>query len=246
MDSQGEDFARVRILGIDYVCSCGKALAYGWNPIPEEEQQAEVQEIVVSSGRTYQVGVLIAGIFSKSLIRSVSIPNTVRLLPNKCFEFCEQLVTVTFAPESQICSFGAACFKRCGLCEIEVPDNCTSIGPKCFDGCTQLTHLEISDRSQLEKIGNLAFRGCSVVDLYLPDELVIDHTGCIFLGVRSVNVGNNNQNFIVDSDCLMSRDRKTLIHCSSGHTGGVRRPCCTRPTEIHLRNNSTSKRLCEQ
>ena len=141
--------------------------------------------------KLYKVEIFVAGLFSKSVIRSVSIPNTVKVLPKKCFEFCENLVNVTFAPGSQIDSFGDACLKRCGLSEIEVPDSCVFIGSKCFDGCVHLHHVGISERSQLEKIGKFAFRGCNIFDLYLPSHLEISQWQTVFLGVGSIDIGNN-------------------------------------------------------
>lgn len=170
---QGEDFVRVQSLGIEYACSCGKAVACRWGPTPDKGERAEIQEVVVTSGCEFRVELFTSGIFSKSFIRSVSIPKTVKFLPKKCFECCEQFVHVIFASESQIDSFGDACFKRCGLSEIEVPDSCLSIGSKCFDGCERLCRVGIGERSQLERVGEFAFRGCMVSDFYIPDDLAL-------------------------------------------------------------------------
>lgn len=217
---RNEGFARGRIFGVDYVCSCGKALVYRWDPMSDDDR-AEVPDVVFANGHEYKVECFVDGLFSKSAIRSVSIPNTVKSLPKKCFEFCENLVNVTFMAESQICSFGDACFKRCGLSEIEVPDSCISIGSKCFDGCTQLRHVGISERSELSTIGKFAFRGCSIFDLYLPKNLVFDTeqmvSNGIFFGIKSVNIGNNG-NVVMSNDCLISKDERVLIHCFSNNS----------------------------
>ena len=216
MEVEGCDFARTRISGVDYVCSCGKALAHCWNPTPEEDQ-AEIPEVIIANGCEYKVEFFAGGIFSKSVIRAISIPDTVRFLPKKCFECCENLEIVTFEPESQVSSFGKACFKRCRLSEIEVPDTCISIGSKCFDACVKLRRVGISERSQLSRIGDFAFRGCNISDFYLANSLSfsidIVRSG-IFLGVKSVNIGNN-RNALMCNDCLMSNDRSMLIHCFS-------------------------------
>ena len=96
------DLTRVRLCGVEYVCSCGKAIACSWSPMPEEQERAEVQEFVVARGRECRVEIFVRGIFSKSVIRSVVIPNTVTFLPEKCFESCEYLVDITFSPASRI------------------------------------------------------------------------------------------------------------------------------------------------
>ena len=139
-----EEFARVQISGVEYACSFGKAVACHWNPSPEEQENVEVPSVVVANGREFTVEVFCDSIFSKSVIRSVVIPNTVTFLPKKCFEFCENLVNVCFASESRIDSFGIACFKRCRFCEIDIPDSVISIGSKCFDGCVKLSRVRIS------------------------------------------------------------------------------------------------------
>ena len=81
------DFARVKSFGIEYACSCGKAVAYSWDPKPEEQESAEVSEFVFASGREYRVEIFACGLFSKSAIKRVVIPNTITFLPKKCFEF---------------------------------------------------------------------------------------------------------------------------------------------------------------
>ena len=50
MNSGAEDFTRVRIFGVDYMCASGRAIAYCWDPMPEEEERAEVPEAVSASG----------------------------------------------------------------------------------------------------------------------------------------------------------------------------------------------------
>ena len=214
--ARADNFARVRVLGVEYACSSGKAVACHWDPLPEEQEKVEVPSVVVADGREYTVEVFCVSLFSKSVIRSFFIPNTVTFLPKKCFEFCENLVDVCFASESRIDSFESACFKRCGLCEIDIPNSVISIGSKCFDGCVNMCRVRIGEESRLQKIGEFAFRGCNISDLYLPRYL--DICGyAIFLGVKSVNIGNNPKVFI-SNECLMSQDRKALIRCFSSNS----------------------------
>ena len=221
MSTQEPDFERVRLLGVEYACSSGKAVACLWDPAPEQQETAEIHEVVAVAGKKYTVEMFANGIFSKSMIQSIFIPNTVMFLPDKCFEFCENLVKVTFGPESQIDSFGKACFKHCGLSEIDVPDRCTSIGAKCFDGCHHLQSVRISEKSQLTTIGEFAFRGCHVSNLYLPSDLVIERTGLdegVFVGVNSVAVALDNPTMVLRGDLLLSKDGKELISCFSSES----------------------------
>ena len=156
------DFARVHVMGLQCACSDGKAVAVKWTPALAQRSKAEIPETVTANRRTYVVEILKHGLFAKSMIRNVVIPQTVKFLPNKCFEFCESLCEVTFNGESQVNYLGICCFKKCGLTEFDLPDSCLFIDDKCFDGCAKLCRLRISENSELEFIGAFAFRGCSI------------------------------------------------------------------------------------
>ena len=191
---RGCDFARAHVMGVEYTCCDGKAVAFAWAPAAEQRERAEVAATVLVGGRSYSVEILWRGIFGKSAIRSAVIPEGVRFLPDKCFEFCERLCDVVFEGVSRVSSVGKCCFKRCCLNEFRVPDGCISIGDKCFDGCSRLCRVHFGEKSQLKKLGPFCFRGCNIVDLFLPGGLEVpvnesdDLRAGVFLGVNSVIV----------------------------------------------------------
>ena len=216
----GCDFARAHVMGVEYTCCDGKAVAFAWAPAAEQRERAEVAATVLVGGRSYSVEILWRGIFGKSAIRSAVIPEGVRFLPDKCFEFCERLCDVAFEGVSRVSSVGKCCFKRCCLSEFRVPDGCISIGDKCFDGCSRLCRVHFGEKSQLKKLGSFCFRGCNIVDLFLPGGLEVpvneshDLRAGVFLGVNSVIVPDDS-NFVIVKDCLLSSDRRYLLRCFS-------------------------------
>ena len=223
---EGGDFARVSVVGLEFVCAGGKAVAVKWTPDPAPNSRTEVPESVAANGCRYDVELLTRGLFAKSAVRSVAIPKTVNFVPDKCFEFCESLCDVVFLGESRVNCLGKCCFKRCGLREFVLPDSCVVIGDKCFDGCSGLCRVFISESSELERICRFAFRGCKVSDLFLPrglnvpskkeysSEEAVPVSDCIFLGVKSA-VASKDGDFLVSDDCIISKDRRTLFHCFS-------------------------------
>ena len=79
------DFVRVHVMGIECVCSAGRAIAVKWAPDLAQGTKVEVPGSVFANERKYKVELLTRGIFAKSYMRSVIIPRTVKVLPEKCF-----------------------------------------------------------------------------------------------------------------------------------------------------------------
>ena len=210
------DFARVRVMGLEFACSNQEAVAVKWSPALAQRSKAEIPETVVANGRGYEVEILARGLFAKWVMRSVVIPKTVKFLPGKCFEFCEHLCDVVFDGKSEVNYLGECCFKKCGLTEFDLPDSCVFIDKKCFDGCAKLCRIRISEHSELEEIGSFAFRGCNVSNLYLPSRLDISSCEGVFLGVKSFVLGKNID-LVVSDGFILSKDKVNLLHCFSSN-----------------------------
>ena len=81
----GCDFARAHVMGVEYTCCDGKAVAFAWAPAAEQRERAELAATILVGGRNYSVEILWCGIFGKSAIRSAVIPEGVRFLPERMF-----------------------------------------------------------------------------------------------------------------------------------------------------------------
>ena len=188
--------SRIQSNKVEYICCDGMAVVS--KLAADHHDRIDVAEFVSANGGKFRVELFARKCFTKSTIRTVHIPKSVRSLPAKCFEFCENLRSVIFEVGSRVGSFGACCF----------------IGVKCFDGCTNLSHVGMSECSELVSIGKFAFRGCMVSNLFLPSSL--DVLECVggFVGVKSVTVAKDSQ-FCLSCDCLMCQRKEILLHCFS-------------------------------
>ena len=98
----GADFTRTHAMGLDFTCYKGQSIAVKWAPTLVQRAKAEIPEVVVTNGEKYNVELLSRKLFAKSVIRSAVIPKTVSFLPDKCFEYCENLCEVAFGGESRV------------------------------------------------------------------------------------------------------------------------------------------------
>ena len=116
-----------------------------------------------SGDTTYTITSMVA--MGGTSIETVKMPKTVTLLPNRCFDGCKSLTSVSFPGIKTIGSFA---FSDCSsLTGITIPEGAT-VGEKAFQNCTGLTgELTIPKGTY----NNLIFDGCTNVK-----ELVI-YTG---------------------------------------------------------------------
>lgn len=71
--------------------------------------------------------------FGGSGLLKVAIPNTVDAIWDHAFEFCKNLETVTFEPNSNLTYIASSAFKKCDkLQEIYLPDSVEALGDECF------------------------------------------------------------------------------------------------------------------
>ena len=131
-----------------------------------------------------------------SKLRSVTIPNSVKIIGDEAFKRCENLTSVTI-PDS-VTSIGDSAFSGCtGLRSITIPDSVTSIGEYTFYNCTGLTSIALPLHGNIslvgifgfnsddvpeslktvviiggESIGNNAFKGCTgLTSITIPDSV---------------------------------------------------------------------------
>ena len=90
-------------------------------------------------------------------LRSVIIPNSVKIIGNYAFEACRDLRSITIP--SSVTSIGECAFSNCkSLKSITIPNNVTYIGEYAFSNCTSLKTITIP--SSVKTIGPSAFEFC--------------------------------------------------------------------------------------
>ena len=100
---------------------------------------------------------------------SVSIPDAVEDLCEKCFYECKNLSHVTFGTSSSLKRIGIEAFSKCGLTSIHIPDSVEEFCEKCFAQCESLSRVTFGTSSSLKRIGVGAFYDCGLVAIRIPD-----------------------------------------------------------------------------
>ena len=91
-------------------------------------------------------------------LKTITIPGTVKKIPDSAFENCTYLTEVTM--ENGVENIGYAAFRNCGMLEkVSIPLSVTSIGESAFNQCLNLKTISIP--SSVTSIGRGAFSWCN-------------------------------------------------------------------------------------
>lgn len=101
-----------------------------------------------------------------SNLKSVQLPQTLRLIGYKAFQDCKSLEEINLP--SQLDSIGPYAFWGChSLTSIRLPRSLKVISSGCFNTCKNMTSIELP--SQLEVIASMAFKNCvKLEELVIP------------------------------------------------------------------------------
>ena len=106
--------------------------------------------------------------FANTGITSVTIPASVTSIGEDAFYYCNNLETVTFAPNSELTSIGMNAFRDTGITSITIPASVTSIGGYAFTHCSNLTTVTFAENSQLTSIGTFVFGSTGITSVEIP------------------------------------------------------------------------------
>lgn len=95
---------------------------------------------------------------SKTSLKSVKLPRTLKTIGGNAFGYCSELTNVTIG--NSVTIIGSYAFDRCSnLTSITIPDSVTEIGSYAFNWCSKITSLTIGN--SVSEIGQQAFFFCS-------------------------------------------------------------------------------------
>ncbi|MBD5132377.1 MAG: leucine-rich repeat protein, partial [Clostridiales bacterium] len=118
-----------------------------------------------------------AAAFAKTAITSVTVLDSVQVIPSGAFKDCTELTSVTLS--EGLVSIGDGAFSGCSkLTTITIPSTVTTIGANAFDGCG-LTSVTFATRTEENKevyslavIGDSAFKDCAFANINLPSTVI--------------------------------------------------------------------------
>jgi len=147
--------------------------------VPDSWTRAEIPDVIDG----YRVTAFSEGLFSgRNTLSEVSLPDSLRVIPEGCFEDCVNLRTVKLPDGLEeigvnafsgcstlkqlelpryVRKIGAGAFARTALEEMVLSEGLTELGAGVFSGCAQLTRVEAFGRLRI--IDEKAFAGCYAV-----------------------------------------------------------------------------------
>lgn len=94
---------------------------------------------------------------NNQLLKSIILPNSVRVINSEAFAYCKSLTNINI-PNS-VTNIGEGAFRCCtSLSTIEIPNSITCIKADTFKGCTSLENIKIPD--SVNSINESAFDFC--------------------------------------------------------------------------------------
>ena len=145
-------------------------------------------------------------------LTSLTIPNSVTAIGYGAFWNCYSLTSLTIP--ASVTTIGDSAFSDCSsLTSLTIPDSVTSIGDSAFSGCSSLTSLTIPN--SVTSIGDSAFSGCSsLTSLTIPNSITT--VGSNPFSGLTLQLDNRSPHFHVEDNVLFTADKSQLItYCST-------------------------------
>jgi hypothetical protein len=144
--------------------------------------------------------------------KTISIPDSVKIIYESAFEDCTSLKSLSLPKNVGYLSSKA--FKGCTSLEsINIPEKIKDLDSELFHGCCSLKEIYIPDN--IKSISETAFKKCtSLTKVRLPKSFEkMDNVAKIFkdCNISSIEVSQQNTHFVLENDCLLNRSKTKLI-----------------------------------
>ncbi len=207
---------------------------------------ADIPETVSYEGTTYSVTAIgeaaFGGIFARTSLISVTIPNSVTSIGEQAFYGCSSLTSVSIPNSVTSISIGEAAFYDCSsLTSANIGNGVTSIGNYAFSGCSSLTSVDIPN--SVTSIGTGAFFGCSSLTTLNYNAINCPDFGSSLFSeatLTTINIGDSVQ--IIPEIFAMNQINLTSVTIGNNVTSIGQQAFygCSSLTSITIPNNVTS------
>ncbi len=182
--------------------------------------------------------------YSCNRLRSVVLPERVRVIADDAFRYCGNLEEVIMPPTVRALGNGA--FYSCSdLSRIFLPDGVESIGKDCFEDCTSLKEMDLPPAlrtigddafantrltqvrlpSRLQSLGNGAFAKTNIRSLFIPAATQIAGNALGRMAyLENIEVENGSDFYTCENGALYDRDGTTLLYFPQGKGGSFAVP----------------------
>ncbi|MCR5350632.1 MAG: leucine-rich repeat domain-containing protein, partial [Acholeplasmatales bacterium] len=182
-----------------------------------KEYVGYTENVIIPEGLVTEIS---SGAFKNSNIVSVTIPQDIKIIRNRCFEGCGKLKEVVMG--DGVKTIGSYAFTGCDeLKRVKLSNKLTSIGDYAFSRCKNL--IEIDFPLSLEKIGDYAFSRCSSLrNIFIPENVssIDSYTFRDCTAVSKVLVDKNNIYYDSRDNCnaIIEKDNDKLIFACKNAT----------------------------
>ena len=163
-----------------------------------------IPETVTYNNAKYRVVRIAESAFAQQNVTSVTLPNSVIELGERCFWNCNWLKTVTLS--EGITELPDYCFDSCYRFEsIIIPENVTKLGKSCFESCQELESIILP--SNITELGESCFSYSNLKSITIPE-------GVTELPVNLFNLCSNLTSVTLPNSITKIGD-KCFIYCDN-------------------------------
>lgn len=150
-------------------------------------------------------------VYSKNDVKTVVIPEFIRIISAGAFIDCGSLNSVTFNEKCQLECIKKFAFSKTKISEISIPSTVKEIGKKAFHDCYNLTIVNFTPDSQLQEIKEETFGHTKIRDIWIPPHVkrirkaIFSH--CL---INRVDFPENSETCIIDKYAFIMCSIKEL------------------------------------
>lgn len=133
-------------------------------------------------------------VFVRRDIENVNVPSYIEKIKPFSFCHCQQIKSITFPENSELCLIDKFAFFLSRIEEISIPSHVTEICESAFDSCI-LKKIDFTSNSELKLIGKNAFQNSKIKRIIIPRHVSIisEYSFYYTLCLKKIEFSNNSE-----------------------------------------------------